>query len=102
MQSYQEIINQIEDLQKQAEKIRETERAAAITEIKEKIAIFAISAEELGLTSTGKRPSTKGKSNVKAKYRDPVSGATWSGRGKMPVWLKEQVDAGKSKDAYLI
>jgi DNA-binding protein H-NS len=32
------------------------------------------------------------------KYRDPVSGATWSGRGPAPAWLA----AAKNRDDYLI
>ncbi|WP_411829055.1 H-NS family nucleoid-associated regulatory protein [Paraburkholderia kururiensis] len=32
-----------------------------------------------------------------AKYRDPVSGATWSGRGRAPRWI-----AGRDRDAFEI
>ena len=30
------------------------------------------------------------KSSVKPKYRDHISGETWSGRGKEPSWLIKQ------------
>jgi hypothetical protein len=39
---------------------------------------------------------------VKAKYRDPVTGETWSGRGRMATWLKRKQDAGENIDDYLI
>jgi DNA-binding protein H-NS len=39
---------------------------------------------------------------VKPKYRDPVTGETWSGRGRMATWLKRKQDAGESIDQYLI
>jgi len=32
-----------------------------------------------------------------AKYRDPESGATWSGRGREPSWL-----VGKDREAFAI
>jgi hypothetical protein len=32
------------------------------------------------------------------KYRDPVSGATWSGRGPAPAWLA----SAKDRNAHLI
>ncbi|WP_438947144.1 H-NS family nucleoid-associated regulatory protein [Trinickia soli] len=32
-----------------------------------------------------------------AKYRDPVSGATWSGMGREPRWI-----AGKDRTAFAI
>ena len=31
------------------------------------------------------------------KYRDPKSGNTWSGKGKIPVWIKD-----KNRDDFLI
>jgi len=33
-----------------------------------------------------------------AKYRDPKSGKTWTGRGKPPAWIA----GAKNRDAYLI
>jgi DNA-binding protein H-NS len=34
---------------------------------------------------------------VAAKYRDPNSGQTWTGRGRSPKWLE-----GKDKKQFLI
>jgi DNA-binding protein H-NS len=34
---------------------------------------------------------------VKAKYRDPKTKETWSGRGRMASWLKAKQDAGGSR-----
>jgi hypothetical protein len=39
---------------------------------------------------------------VKPKYRDPVTGDTWSGRGRMATWLKRKQDAGEDIDDYLV
>ncbi len=41
-------------------------------------------------------------SEVKAKYRDPVTGETWSGRGRMASWLKRKQEAGEDIDKYLV
>ena len=38
---------------------------------------------------------------VKIKYRDPKSGETWSGRGRMARWLVDKIDAGEKQDKYL-
>ena len=43
----------------------------------------------------------KAGSTFAAKYRDPLSGKTWTGRGKPPLWITEALKAGK-KDDYLI
>src|SRR5438874_8050860 len=39
------------------------------------------------------RKARRGK--VKAKYRDPKTNETWSGRGRMASWLKSKQDAGE-------
>ena len=39
---------------------------------------------------------------VKAKYRDPKTNETWSGRGRMASWLKSKQDAGEKIEKYLI
>jgi DNA-binding protein H-NS len=48
--------------------------------------------------SWGKR--RKGK--VKARYRDPKTKETWSGRGRMASWLKAKHDAGEKIEKYLV
>jgi DNA-binding protein H-NS len=39
---------------------------------------------------------------AKPKYRDPVTGETWSGRGRMASWLKHKQDAGEDIGKYRI
>jgi DNA-binding protein H-NS len=46
------------------------------------------------------RKARKGK--VKAKYRDPKTNETWSGRGRMASWLKSKVDGGEKIEKYLV
>ena len=41
-------------------------------------------------------------SEVKAKYRDPKTNETWSGRGRMTNWLKKKQDAGEDINDYLV
>lgn len=45
------------------------------------------------------RKGRRGK--VKAKYRDPKTRETWSGRGRMARWLKAKQDAGENIAKYL-
>jgi DNA-binding protein H-NS len=48
-------------------------------------------------------PTKRGpkKGAAKIKYRDPKSGETWSGRGRMARWLADKIDAGEKQDKYL-
>jgi DNA-binding protein H-NS len=43
------------------------------------------------------KPRAQVKGTKPPKYRDPVTGATWSGMGHEPFWIK-----GKSREAFLI
>ena len=51
--------------------------------------------EDSGVVATVTRGSV-----VNAKYRDPVTGDTWSGRGRMATWLKRKQDAGEEIEDY--
>src|SRR5262245_12117898 len=42
------------------------------------------------------------RAEVVAKYRDPVTNETWSGRGRMPNWLKTKKEAGEDIEEYLV
>ena len=39
---------------------------------------------------------------VQIKYRDPVTGDTWTGRGRMARWLKVKHDAGEDITKFLV
>ena len=40
---------------------------------------------------------------VPPKYKNPKNPTeTWSGRGKQPLWVREQLEAGKKLDQFLI
>lgn len=98
MSSYQEILSQIEDLKRKAEGVRQQEMAGAIAEIKRLMAQFGITGEDLGLSSRGGAGKAKNRGIVAAKYRDPISGKTWTGRGRRPGWVVDLEAQGKSLD----
>ena len=52
------------------------------------------------IAAATRREGRKGK--VKAKYRDPKTNETWSGRGRMASWLKSKQDAGEKIEKYLV
>lgn len=92
MSTYQDYLNQIEDLKRKAEDARKQELSAAIGEIKQIMAKFGITADDLGLAG---RRKGKTRAPAAAAYRDPVSGKTWSGRGRRPGWVADLEKTGK-------
>lgn len=97
---------QIAILRKQAEELRNHERASVIEEVRRKIAEYGLSAADLKLATRGggtKRSSAApAAAKGVAKYRGP-SGETWSGgRGRKPRWVVEALAAGKSLSDFEI
>jgi hypothetical protein len=39
---------------------------------------------------------------IKPQYLNPVTGETWSGRGRMATWLKRKHDAGEDIEKYRV
>ena len=50
----------------------------------------------------GHAPAKVRAGKVKAKYRDPKTKESWSGRGRMASWLKSKQDAGEKIEKYLV
>ena len=50
----------------------------------------------------GQGPAKARRTKVKAKYRDPKTKETWSGRGRMASWLKAKQDAGEKIEKFLV
>ena len=93
MTTYKELKAQAAELLKQAEALRNAETRTVIGEIKAKMAEYRITLDDL------KMPSKR--AGVKAKYRDPETGATWSGRGRSPKWLVDELAKGRAREDFL-
>lgn len=80
------MLAQREALEAQIAAARKSEVANAVQQARAMIEAF-------GLKQADVFPSTKQKREtgvVAAKYRDPVTGLTWTGRGKPPSWIRDQ------------
>jgi DNA-binding protein H-NS len=95
---YEEIQAKIADLQAQAERVKREEKQQAIDAARAMISSYGITAKDLGLDKPAKaKAGPKPGGKIPAKYRDPASGATWSGRGKTPRWIN-----GADRSQYAI
>src|SRR5690606_33730864 len=52
--------------------------------------------------AAGKKAGTSPTRAVPAKFRDPQTGNTWTGRGRAPNWIVDAEAAGKTRDEFLI
>ena len=84
MPTYRELKVEIQRLQAEAEEARLAEKAAVLDKIRAMIIEYKLLPRDLGFTTAPRVGSGPGA----AKYRDPATGATWSGRGRAPQWLR--------------
>jgi DNA-binding protein H-NS len=102
----------IKAAQEQLETKRESGKKELLEEVRAKAEALGISLEELiGRPAQPARPESKTRFKraareaktpkpAEAKYRNAETGETWSGRGRMPRWLKQAEDQGRSRDEY--
>jgi len=112
---------EIARLQKERDAIRASEVKEVVGRIKEAIAHYGLTAEDLGLALKKRgRPAGKAAAEVapakKRRGRGAATGAkkapsapkytngekTWSGHGKRPGWFVDALAAGKTADDMLI
>lgn len=97
MAIYQELKAQAEALLQQAEAARRAEIAAVVAEIQAKMNEYGITLDDL--KGGAKKAKTRGV--VAAKYRNPATGESWSGRGRASRWLADELAKGRTKDSFL-
>ncbi|MEI8033582.1 MAG: H-NS histone family protein [Chlorobiaceae bacterium] len=99
MSTLADIKNQIAELERQAKQLVSSERKAVIAELREKMAQYGITAEELG--KKGKAPKSGPKAAPIVRYRKSDT-ETYSGRGPKPAWLKAVEAAGGKLEDFKV
>ena len=110
--SYSQVVQQIEVLKAEAEKLRKKEVDDVIKRMKEAIKVYGLSASDLGLSAArtaraAKAPARRArkpraaKSAAPVRYRD-ANGNSWVGRGKRPQWLRDALAAGKTLQDFAV
>jgi DNA-binding protein H-NS len=94
MATYKELQDQIAALQNKAEVTRAEELDGAVQQIKALMEEYGITLQDL--STAAKTKGKKSKQQSKVQFQD-ANGKTWSGRGRMPDWLK-----GKNKELFRI
>lgn len=92
MKTYRQLLAEKRELDARIAAAEDAERERALTKIRELMAQFNIGAGELAVKRAPKEAGV-----LPTKYRDPESGATWSGKGREPRWI-----AGKDRVPFRI
>ena len=94
MSQYKELLKQREELEAQIAQARKAELETAIAKARQLVLDYSLTERDI---FGGVRTSTAKGTTVAPKYKDPVTGATWTGRGKPPRWI-----ADKDRAQFLI
>lgn len=99
MTTLKELLIQKEALEQKIQESRQIVLSDAIAKVRAIVADYGLTKHDVFggayFAKSAKPNATKTK--VAAKYRDPVSGRGWSGRGLTPRWL-----LGRDKSEFLI
>ena len=90
MSTYKQLLEQRDQLEAQIKQAERVEKQAAINQAQQLISDFGLTTEDLF-------PIRKATTKAPIKYRDPATGAEWSGRGREPLWIK-----GKSREQFAV
>lgn len=97
--SYQDLLAQQVELEKKIKAVREQQVTIVLGQIRQLVEEYDLHDEVQIMRD--RSPKVRGtgapRGPVAAKYRDPKTGETWSGRGRAPAWI-----AGKDKTKFLI
>lgn len=96
MTTYKELLAQRTALEQQIAAALSAEKSGAVEKVRALVTEFGLTQEDVFGGAAKRGPKTAG-SKVAAKYRDPATGATWTGRGKPPKWI-----AGQDRAAFAI
>jgi DNA-binding protein H-NS len=98
MSTVAELMAQKAEIEKKIADAQREERVSAIAQVRSLMAQYGLTVADLASRSASAPRAATGKavSKVAAKYRDAVTGNTWSGRGLKPNWLKAALDGGKT------
>ncbi|MEM5316835.1 H-NS family nucleoid-associated regulatory protein [Paraburkholderia sp. JHI869] len=102
MATLESIQARIAKLQSQAEAVEKKQSSNVLAKIRDLMAKHGVTIADIesyvGGKRLGRKPGASAKASqsaAAAKYRDPKSGATWSGRGRAPAWIASAKDRTK-------
>ena len=107
MATLEQIQVRMKKLQVQAEALLAKRAQAAVDQIRELMIKHGLTTADIEARAKARRqakaaghrlsngaakPAAKAKGKMPAKYRDPKTGATWSGHARPPAWIKDVKD----------
>lgn len=97
MDNLEKLLQQQKEISLRIERLRDEQKKQGIEEIIAIAQKYQLSPQDITLALGKQKYKSKKRGSVAPKYRDPKTGATWTGRGKAPIWI-----SGKNRSQFLI
>lgn len=91
-----EIDLEITKLQQERKNLIDVQKKEVINNIKELVKTYGLSSSDLSLSNA------KQKSAAVARYKNPTTDETWTGKGRKPFWLEALLNAGTKLESLEI
>lgn len=97
-ETFDTLLRQRQELEQRIKEARKEAIADAVAEVRALIAKYDLTEADIFKgRGRGRKAGVRSTGKVPPKYKDPVSGKTWTGRGKAPRWIE-----GKDRSQFLI
>lgn len=98
----QEIEKQIQKLKRKMRTIHTRQRRPVITSIVRSMIEYEITPEEITEAYEKRNQRATSKATAPARFKNPKTGDTWTGRGRPPRWIVEAESKGQNRENFLI
>lgn len=100
--SLQALERKIRQMQAQVAKLKQADKPG-VREVLALLKKHGLSLSDVKAAMEAAKPNKPKGRKVKPKYRNPNDGAqTWTGRGRMPLWMADLVKKGGKRENFLI
>lgn len=104
MATLKELLAQREELERQIKDFEVANREEGLKKVRELLAEYGLQVSDLTMSAAEPKQKAAGRKmgKVAAKYRNPETNESWTGRGLRPKWLKAALDSGKTLEDFAI
>lgn len=98
----QQLEKQIQKLQRKMRTLHTRQRRPVINSIIKSMQEYGITPDEITEAFERRQKRATTTSSTPARYKNPETGDTWTGRGRPPRWIVEAEAKGKKRASFLI
>jgi len=100
----QKVEKEIQKLERKMRSLKTRQRRPVINAIVRSMIDFDISLEDVerAYKRRTQRAAAQPGGRLPPRYKNPETGATWSGRGRPPRWIVDAEAQGRKRDEFLI